>query len=475
MARHPWREWCLRWLRLASGRDHSFQGNVISSAAANALGLLVGIGTASLLARGLGSHARGEFAAINGWSTFLGAIAAFGLPTATTFFASRSPRHARSVLLTAALAGLPVMALLVVAGWSLLPMVLQRHGETIVRASQCYLVLYAIANIALYVPFSGLQALGAFGAWNLARLAQPILWLVVLSLLVVTGHHGAAVLGVGQAASFVAVAPLALYLFHRGSGGPYCLMPSRVAPMLRYGAESVLASLPLTANRRLDQMIMAAFIDPHVLGLYAVAVSLAALLLAATAPVAGVLMPHLAALATSEAKRHSLGRVSRTTLLVSSLLGLGLLLVSPLLIWLLFGRSFLSILPAVAILVPATVVLSVTSALDGALLGLNRARSVLIAEAVGCGVTVAGLLLTLTRWPLMGAAITSLASYLAVLLVVAVACGHCTGIGLRELLVPSRAEVGVIWSAFRARGSQPTSAAARPRRADPAVAQEPLS
>ncbi|HTP26782.1 MAG TPA: oligosaccharide flippase family protein, partial [Anaeromyxobacteraceae bacterium] len=303
MARHPWCERCLQWARLATGRDRSFHGNVISSAFVNALGLLVGIATASLLARSLGSRGRGEFAAINGWATFIGGLAAFGLPTAAIYYAARSPRRARSVSLTAAVVSLPVLAIVVALGWCLVPWILRQHGEPIIRASRMYVALYAITNIALYVPFGGLQAVGAFGAWNLARMTQPVAWLGLLALMVASGHHDAAGLGIGQAITFVAVAPIAILLFHRASSGPYRLLRSHTAPMLRYGAESVLANVSLTANRRFDQMVMAALIDPRILGLYAAAVNLTALLSAATSPVANVLMPRTAALLSPQAKR----------------------------------------------------------------------------------------------------------------------------------------------------------------------------
>jgi O-antigen/teichoic acid export membrane protein len=190
-------------------------------------------------------------------------------------------------------------------------------------------------------------------------------------------------------------------------------------------------------------------VDPRSLGLYVVAVNLSHLLTVAASPIAQVLMPRLAAAHSDADRRRDLGRAARGTVVASAAMAGVLVATGPLAIRVLFGAGFeRSILPLL-VLAPASAVLCVVTVVEDALYAFARPRSVLVAEAVGLAITVVGLVTTLRTMPLMGAALTSLASYLVVLLVLASSCRRAIGIPMSELLVPSRNDVAQLWSTIR--------------------------
>jgi len=180
------RTWASGWVALLTGRISSFRGHVASSLATNVVGLVIAVGTASLLARSLGATGRGEFAAITGWSNFLGGIAVFGIPAAAVYQTSRSPTSARMVLATSATLAGPVACGVAALAWLALPLLLRAHAPEVIRAAQWYAVAYAAANVTWLLPLCTLQGIQSFRRWNASRLFQPLIWagvLVALALL----------------------------------------------------------------------------------------------------------------------------------------------------------------------------------------------------------------------------------------------------------------------------------------------------
>ena len=75
-------------------------------------------------------------------------------------------------------------------------------------------------------------------------------------------------------------------------------------PLLRYGLPCVMTTLPQVLNLRMDQMLMAAFLPPGVLGLYVVAVAWSGAINPLLNAVATVLFPEVAS-KESERERNA--------------------------------------------------------------------------------------------------------------------------------------------------------------------------
>jgi O-antigen/teichoic acid export membrane protein len=179
--------------------------------------------------------------------------------------------------------------------------------------------------------------------------------------------------------------------------------------------------LPYTLNWRLDQLMMAALLEPKMLGLYVVAVAwgnVAAPLLAAVGP---VLFPRISALENSEQRTNYLMKVIRYN--VVGVLGLTAIVfaLTPFMIPLLFGKPYESAIPTALVLVIAGAFQSINQTLSDGLRGAGQPRNILVAELTGLVITLVSLPLLLQILSILGAAIASLLAYSTTTLTLAIA------------------------------------------------------
>ena len=133
-------------------------------------------------------------------------------------------------------------------------------------------------------------------------------------------------------------------------------------------------------------------------------------------PLLQVLFPKVA----SDAPQKAPERIRRTLRLNLGITGSGALILAlacPFVLPLLFGAKFKpAVLPAI-ILLFGTVLLGCNYVISDGLRGLGRPLWPSIAEAIGVVVTLAGLMLFLRQFGIVGAAVVSVAAYMSVLFV----------------------------------------------------------
>ncbi|NYG54700.1 O-antigen/teichoic acid export membrane protein [Nocardioides perillae] len=150
---------------------------------------------------------------------------------------------------------------------------------TSAHSSRAILTLLATAIIPIsaivQALLSGLLSDARLSVWNAVRLVPAATYamasLLLLSLEEFSIVTGLVALTVGNAAALVAV------LVVVGQRGP--LVPDDATPvgeMKSYGRRSLMSSLPAMLRGRTDQLVLAAVAAPSVLGVYAVAASVAA-------------------------------------------------------------------------------------------------------------------------------------------------------------------------------------------------------
>ncbi len=184
--------------------------------------------------------------------------------------------------------------------------------------------------------------------------------------------------------------------------------------MLHYGLPDMLTLLPRMLNQRLDQLLMAAFLDRRTLGLYVVAVSWSSAATPLLSAIGPVLFPTLSATTDRERQSHSLWRVIRVTIVAAFCLTIAAFVLTPILLPFLFGAAYRGAVAPALVLVIASGINAVNLVLADGLRGLGRTRSLLQAEITGLAVT-GGLLWALLRpYGATGAAVTSLAAYATV-------------------------------------------------------------
>lgn len=405
---------------------------------------VLGLITGSIVARLLGPSARGELAAIQSWAALLTTLGALGIPQAVVFYCGRSATTAGRTLGTGLLILAALSLPLMVLGYLLMPMLLAAQAPATVSAAQLYLTMIPL-QFAAGLPLFALQGRSEIAVWNALRFVSVIGWLAVVVTAWFTGQTAPQYLAAGNifvtAFSIIPVWIVATRWLHR----PFAPAKSLVRPLIHFGLPAALANVPLVLNLRIDQLLMAAFLAPEVLGLYAIAVAWSSAISTLLGAVGNVTFPRLAAAENPDKAAQSLVRITRMSVALSlSLVGV-FLVCSPLAIFILFGQSYLPAIPAAMILVIAAGVAGLNQVLEDGLRGAGQPAQVMFAEVAGLFVTVLLLMILLPSYQLVGAAIASLVSYLVVTAVLSVRIRYILHIPISDMFIPRSAEMASVW------------------------------
>ena len=394
---------------------NSFAGQISLTMGTNVVIAAMGIGTGLLSARLLGPQGRGELAAIQLWPLLLAGLALLGMPEAVVFFSSRFRDQCGRYLISAQALILITATGFVGIGWWLMPRMLSAQSPEIVAAARIFLLAMTFLYAIIGMPHQAIRAVGAWRAWNVLRALPNLGWLMVLlSMFVIPELINPVLLSRLYLGVHIALVVPFILTARRYISRPYAVQTGLFKPLLGYGIPTMLHLLPQSLNLRLDQLFMATYLEPSLLGLYVVAVTWSS----ATAPifsaVGPVLFPRLSAISDSAQQNLVLTRVTR--LAIAAILGLTvvLLVITPVALPWLFGNAYRPAVPAALILVVANAFSSLNLILTDGLRGLGRPRSVLVAELVGLVVTGVLLLLLLRPFGILGAAVASLVAYATV-------------------------------------------------------------
>lgn len=418
----------------------SFGANTIFTVAANLTIAALGMGTGIIAARLLGAQGRGELAAIQTWPSFIGALAMMGMPEAIIYHSARDSdaagEYLGSGILLAMIASLPFIPV----AYFMMPVLLHAQSSTIIRGANWYLFIvpiYATVGM-LYNPLRGCND---FVPWNILRICPLVTWIVVLALAWIFGHATPTFLAganlVGQAALLVP----SVLIVRRRIPGPFLPDYRKLGTMLRYGMPCVTTKVPQVLNLRLDQMLMAALLPPHQLGLYVVAVAWSSASEPLINGVGAAILPSVASADKPQDAARRFGEGARIASLLAFATSAGLAIATPLGIAILFGAQYRGSIPAALILVPAGAVLGLNYVLQEGLRGLGQPYAVLQAEFMGLAVTALALVLMLRPLGITGAALSSLLGYSTVTAGLLANAKRFTGSSPAALLCPRVDEI----------------------------------
>jgi len=408
----------------------------------------------SLAAHLLGPTGRGQLAAIQLWPLAIMTIGSGGIVEAVSYYSGRFRQQSGVFGITATVM-LAVLAIpLVLIGIVAMPHLLAAEPRRIVIESRVYMFIVPVLFF-INIPLAVLRGRGDMRMWNMLRLTQPVGYVVILlvaAFLPVDRVTFVAFAMFGWLATHVLVS-LALLRWYLP--GPHRFDGEQVGPMVRYGALSISSTTPSWLNGRMDQLVMGAFLSPHLLGLYAVAVAWSLAVTPVSNAFGQVILPRLAGAHDRDDAAERLCATSRIASGTNALIGVGFLLISPLAVYVVFGASFAPAIPATMVLVVAAVCLGMNQFLEEAVRGLGRPGLATVAELCGFVVTAVGLALLLPRFGILGAALASLLSYATVLIMLVVILHRRLGLRPRDLLLPRPAEVRSLLDRFRPARTRP--------------------
>jgi O-antigen/teichoic acid export membrane protein len=401
--------------------------NVAAAVAAGIAGIVI--------ARALGPAVRGEYAAILAWFGVVLVLGQLGQTAAATYFVAREPDRAPDYLATSRT--LMVASGLVTLGVGMLVAPLLSSGSGAATAG--YRLMFATC-LASFVGASYVFSLQArnIPRWNLARISQPVAYLLVVTGLYVVGWLDLMAALAVLSATVVAQTGFSYWLCAREglTGGRARRVLAR--PLTRYGLSQLAAMAPTLLASRLDVLVLSMAVPSAALGNYAVAASVTALALPVVSGVGNVSFPRIASRTLSVAGQD---RLQRWAVLTSAAVGVALMLpvvvCAPWLVPLVFGEGFRDAVPLVMVLAPGGVLLACGRVCADLLKGHGRPLAVARAQAVAAAATGVLLAALVPPFGVTGAAVAS-----------SVAAGVALVMLLRAL---RRVEVGGVGSAGRHR------------------------
>jgi O-antigen/teichoic acid export membrane protein len=421
-----------------------FRDKVIVTGIVNLTVAALGTITGIIQARVLGAEGRGEFAALTNWPALAVTLGIFGMSTAVAFFSGRKPEESGRILTTALifllLWSLPLCAVI----FLFMPRLLVAQSHYIVQAARVYLILVPL-QFTFTCLMSAFQGLGRIGLWNALRLLIPVGWLLGILLGWAADNLSAMTLSHLYIVLMAIAVGVAGFTARRQIARPFRPDIARIGALLGFGIPTTLSTAPQVLNLRLDQLIMAAIFLPQTLGLYVVAVTWSGVFSPVLLSVSQVAFPTMIALDHREAQTDAIRRILPMSSLVTILLSVGTLVVTPVVIPLLFGTEFTGSIAAAQVLVVAGGLASMNNLLSEILRGMGLPKWPFVAEVAGLVVTVALLLLLLHRYLLIGAAIASLGSYAVTFVTLILILSQLTARNLWRDLLPRPQDVRMLW------------------------------
>lgn len=389
---------------------HEIPWRTIRSWAAYAAIPAAGLATAPMMARALGPTGRGELAAVLQPLTVAGAFAAIGVPAAITFFIGRGHPTRRTRR-----AGIP----LVLLSTTLVYGCLLLYAPEIAKVAKLPPEFVALIWLSIFpgallgIRRAAWQGLRKFSPLDLERAAGGFARFFLIAALFLLGVTLTPLyILVYVAAGLAASAFLFKKMPNRGPQENRPPLLSR-GMVLRYSLLASLGTIMATLNNRLDQAVLPSAIGATELGLYSVAVTVAEVpFIITTVMVRNLLAESSHQAAPAVLRKSFLVGMVGVLLAAASLAG-----IAPFFVPWLFGEAFAPAVPAVWILLGASVLGSAAEGMNAILTGRGRPGRASASAAAGAVASVCLLWFLWNQLSLVGAAAVSFGAQFCVLLV----------------------------------------------------------
>lgn len=379
----------------------------LQTVGATALMLALNLVTGVMVARLLGASGRGEIAVLVTLGQTLGWAASLGCFQAVGFYNTREPENTDATIGTWVAMSLPLGVAGIVAGQLLVGTLMAAQPDSAVALARVWLLMVPL--MPLSESLSGaLVADRDFSAMNFYKLLQSALPVVIYFGLWLTGKFTV------EAVLLTHVVVVGVYLallFRRVLERHHIGRPRRdlARKGLWYGIRAHASNMGAQLNARLDLLIMPAFLAASQIGLYAVAVSIAAMIVTLAGSLAMIALP----VASGDGERKSVRVVQlmHATMLTGAVLGASIVVLADPLLTIVYSSAFEGAATALRLLVPGAVLLAMAGIAVNGLYGQERPGVAGLAQLPGVAITIVGLLLFLRSGGIEAAALISTVTY----------------------------------------------------------------
>jgi len=419
-------------------------GGAVMAAASRFTVAATGAATTIFVARMLGPEGTGGFAIALTLVLLLTVACSLGIEHGVAYYVASgrwAPRDALRVTLRVALVAGAIGAGLCVLARLALP---SAFGGLSVASTAVAALALPFALTWFYVSFVGL-AIDRYEAYVLPPALQSALAMVLVVALVLVADLPGAVVGMTIAHVLVALAAV-LWAYRRlparDTSKPS--EPDQLRRALSFGARGYGANALMLLSTRVDLLVLSAVASTAVVGHYAVAIAVTAVLWLVPSALSDVLFPRIAALSASgerefrafvedKSLRHT---VLLVLLALPVLIGPLLLLVVPI-----YGPAFLPAVELALILLPGVALMGVTGVLSATIVGRGRPEYSLYTALIVTPLTLVAYALLIPALDASGAALAKSLSYGLSFALSVYFYRRVTGSGAIAQFVPTRAEL----------------------------------
>ncbi|WP_083527743.1 oligosaccharide flippase family protein [Curtobacterium ammoniigenes] len=250
---------------------------------------------------------------------------------------------------------------------------------------------------------------------SIIRLAQTAIWLLVTVAFLISGTLSllAAVIALVFSQAVGAILGLSVGFRHKYALTPILERTPRA--ITDFASKAFLGIAVRDLNVYLDQMVIALFLPPAELGVYAVSVSLTATIGLLSSPITNTVQPLLQRAPVS-ARPSAVAAALAAALLVLSAPALLLAVLAPVYVPWVYGAAYSQSIELIQVLAIASLIDGLNACSHGILLGLGRPSKSSVSAVVGLVCTALMLAALVPTVGVMGAAVTSVVAYAVVLM-----------------------------------------------------------
>ena len=420
--------------------------------------LPLGIITSVLIARGVGAAGKGSLDLIIATSALLAMVLSMSLPQGVTFVVAQG-KVAANVLASQLVFVSLAQALIAVVVLSLLWFTVYFHtflpnwGLWIFAGVVLYVWVDLISKFWAAILAGQQQIAVVNNAEFIGRVTQFLSLFILVGALYLSGSQ----LSVGLLFLITLSASTLISLILLASLGFKFQLSTDLRGLkaaIAFAVPCYAANVAQFLNYKLDVFVVGFFAGAAAVGRYTLAVSLGQLLWMMSNSVDSVMLPKIAASTDNGGSVQHTMRVTRLALWGTAICGLAIGLLATQAIPLLYGEAFRPSIVALLWLLPGIVVFSIANVLAAYIAGIGKPRLNLWVSGVSLLVTITLDIALIPSLNIVGAAIASTVSYVLSAVMLVSFFIRETGASLRQILLPTSADVRMLLSLARLRESR---------------------
>jgi O-antigen/teichoic acid export membrane protein len=378
--------------------SHAWLGTFFS----NGLILLLNLITGILLARLLLPEGRGILAVILYWSHFFAGYGGLSLNEATAYRASLFQTHADVVRATSFWLAILIATVIIFCGYPLLPILLGEERSQWVTLSQFYLVLFVPATLIATNLLGVDQGCQNFAWFNLLRILDPLVYLIAILSMSTLNEVTVTSMTYATLAGILVSAILRTLLSAKSLLTTWPKW-NEAKKLLVIGSRFHFSNLLLYTSTEIDRFIIILLADDYSLGLYIVALTVAnGGFGVITQAFTTLLFPKVSAATEKTEQRRLIIKSLQFSSLLLVMSNLFLAIITPWLIPLLFGHSYLPAVPPTLLLLLAFTTKGMKKVMMYGLRGLGKTREGNFSEMLGLVVFILSVKPLFSLWGLLG-------------------------------------------------------------------------